>query len=330
MEAIKKVLRKFIPLSRIRGYLDYNLKWLRAYSSPFVHFYPCGHFYSPVPDIRDVRERRSDLFDRNVSSCPGVHLNEPTQLELLDKFRSFQGEWPFRESAAAGFRYYTANKVFERFDAFVLFSLMRHFQPRRVVEVGSGFSSALMLDTDQHFLGGETRFVFIEPYPERLYHLLSERDRAASTILEKRIQEVGSEPIAELKRNDFLFIDSSHVSKIGSDVNHILFKLLPHLEPGVVVHFHDIYWPFEYPENWVMLGRAWNEAYILRAFLAFNSSFEILFFNSFLQNCHAPILEEHFPLFLGSPASSLWLRKISAESGHLAPGAPMANQATRR
>ncbi|MBF0510802.1 MAG: class I SAM-dependent methyltransferase, partial [Candidatus Omnitrophica bacterium] len=114
----------------------------------------------------------------------------------------------------------------------------------------------------------------------------------------------------ELGENDILFVDSSHVSKTGSDVNHILFNILPKLNKGVLIHFHDIFYPFEYPKPWVLEGRCWNEDYLLRAFLSYNNSFEIVVFNTFLEHFHEDWFKENMPLCLKNKGGSIWLRKI--------------------
>ena len=144
---------------------------------------------------------------------------------------------------------------------------------------------------------------------DRLLGLLSAADREHTTLIQEPIQRVKIAEIERLDQNDLLFVDSSHVSKIGSDVNHIVFEILPALRPGVIVHFHDIHWPFEYPEDWVMLGRAWNEAYLVRAFLQFNDSFEILFFNSLMQRRQPEVFERMLPSANETRGSSLWLRR---------------------
>lgn len=113
-----------------------------------------------------------------------------------------------------------------------------------------------------------------------------------------------------LTAGDILLIDSTHVSKVDSDVNHILFDILPSLNPGVYVHFHDICYPFEYPKQWVYQGRAWNEAYILRAFLQYNTSFEIVIFNSFLGYFCLDLLQQYLPLCAKNPGISIWLKKV--------------------
>ncbi len=110
--------------------------------------------------------------------------------------------------------------------------------------------------------------------------------------------------------NDILFIDSSHVSKTGSDVNHLLFKILPLLNDGVMIHFHDIFFPFEYPQWWAFEGRAWNEAYLLHAFLAHNRAYQIEFFNTYVIDRYRERIAAEFPLFLKNEGGSLWLRKV--------------------
>ena len=188
---------------------------------------------------------------------------------------------------------------------------MRHFRPQKIVEVGSGFSSAAMLDVNDRFFDGSILFTFIEPFPERLYSLLSEKDAKRHHIYVDIAQNIPQSVFTELKDNDILFIDSSHVAKIGSDVVFLLTEILPVLQKGVIVHIHDIYWPFEYPEDWIFSGRAWNEAYFVKAFLQFNDSFDILLFNSYLETHHKELMKQCVPLFLPNGGSSLWIKKTS-------------------
>jgi len=100
------------------------------------------------------------------------------------------------------------------------------------------------------------------------------------------------------------------VSKLNSDVNRIFFDLLPSIKKGVLIHFHDIFWPFEYPKEWIREGRAWNEAYLLRAFLEFNDSYEIVFFVSYMHTFHTELLQEQMPLCLKNSGANIWIRKI--------------------
>ena len=284
----------------------------------FVRDYPPGHFYSPIPDLRELREQTSARCEQGIENLPGIELNEARQLEMVDAFAQFYGELPFPDKQSRQFRYFFDNPFFSYGDGVILYSFLRSFRPMRVVEVGSGFSSAEMLDVNDVFFDRAVEFIFIEPRPERLYSLLSEEEKGSYRIEVKPVQRVETTVFRSLAENDVLFIDSSHVGKSHSDVLHILFEILPRLNKGVLVHFHDVMWPFEYPQSWLEEGRAFNEAYFLRAFLQHNSAFEVLFFNSFMMAQHAELLRVRMPRMLKSPStpetignSSLWLRKIA-------------------
>ena len=283
----------------------------RSLSSPFLAHFPAGHFYSPLPDIKQVVAQRERLFNRSVTECPGVDVRAGKQLAVLDELAKFYDEIPFSDTPSADGRYYYENPFFKHGDAIVLFGMLRRLKPKRVIEVGSGFSSAVMLDTNDKFLAGEIQFRFIEPYPQRLLGLLSEADRRRHRIVQEPVQAVPLEDFAALEANDVLFIDSSHVVKIGSDVRHLVWEVLPRLRAGVVVHFHDIMWPFEYPQEWVLGGNGWNEAYFLRTFLQYNEVFQIEYFNSYVAMVHERELRERMPLCLQNPGGGLWLRKMA-------------------
>jgi predicted O-methyltransferase YrrM len=218
---------------------------------------------------------------------------------------------PFQRDKQPGLRYYSDNPFFMYADALLLYSMLRHYRPHRVIEVGSGFSSAVMLDTNDTFLSRSVRFTFIEPYPDRLLSLIGERDRKKCDVLPVMAQDVPLTVFESLEPGDVLFVDSSHIAKIGSDVVYLLTDVLPRLRSGVLIHFHDIFWPFEYPEEWVREGRAWNENYMLKAFLQYNSSFKIVLFSPYLALHHRATLDRLFPLWMTSPGASLWLAKVS-------------------
>ena len=273
--------------------------------------WPAGHYYSTVPSSEDVELIHADMAKADACQLSGVDLNFAGQQELLSKLQSYYADQPFAESSdEAQNRYFYNNQWFVYADGFFLHAMMRHFRPGRIVEVGSGFSSAMMLDTADLFLDGGTRITFIEPYPdERLTQLLASRtSRVNYQLFRNRLQDVTERPWADLVENDFLFIDSSHVSKCGSDVNRLFFEILPQLAPGVIVHVHDIFSFFEYPKKWTDSGWFWNESYLLRAFLTFNSEFEILLWPNVVLPRN-PELEKVMPLCLKNTGSSFWMRR---------------------
>ena len=271
--------------------------------------FPPGHFYSPIPDPAEVKKREQQIFDRSRPTIPGIDLNLEEQLALLEKFRAFYGELPFTPERVDGNRYYFENSFYMYSDAIFLYSVIRHFQPKRIIEVGSGFSSFCILDTNEKFFKNSIKCRFIEPYPERLLSQLKNEDKDRIEISATTLQDTNLSTFDQLGENDLLVIDSTHVSKTGSDVNAIFFDILPRLKKGVLVHFHDIFYPFEYPSDWVYEGRSWNEAYMLRTFLQFNNCFRIIFFNTFLAQFYEEKFQKDFPLCLKNTGGSIWLRK---------------------
>jgi predicted O-methyltransferase YrrM len=185
--------------------------------------------------------------------------------------------------------------------------MLRKLQPKRVIEVGSGYSSApaLLFDTNQLFMDGSVEYHLIEPHPAGLRRMIKKPDRVA--IHEQPVQSVDLALFETLAANDLLFIDSSHISKAGSDVNQILFKILPRLREGVVVHFHDILFPFEYPESWVMRRYLWNKNYLLKAFLQYNQCCKVTYVNDFVARFHAEVLRNLMPLCMKNTGESIYL-----------------------
>jgi predicted O-methyltransferase YrrM len=269
-------------------------------------FVSTGHYYSPVPSKED---RDSFIMKNADEKVLGIDLNIKAQSDLLKNLSKYVDECPFTKEKNEKFRYYFENAAYNYTDGLMLYAMMRNFQPKHIIEVGSGFSSCAMLDTDEHFLNGKTKFTFIEPEPALLKSLINKHDQKHK-IIEGKLQDVDLEIFNQLQANDILFIDSTHVSKLNSDVNKIIHEILPALNSGVIIHFHDIFWPFEYTEDWVQEGRAWNEAYILRAFLQFNNQFEILFFSDYLAKKHEKIFHENLKNKNQNTGGNIWIRKI--------------------
>ncbi|WP_211234381.1 class I SAM-dependent methyltransferase [Algoriphagus terrigena] len=243
-----------------------------------------------------------------VDGINGIDLKKEEQLALVRNFYKYYEEIPFGDHRKDGLRYYFVNDFYLYTDAIILYSMMRHYKPKHIVEVGSGFSSAVMLDTNELFFDNQIKLTFIEPYTERLNTLLIESDKSATTIIQQGVQSVSLEVFDQLEAGDILFIDSTHVVKTGSDVNYIVFEILPRLRSGVLVHFHDIFYPFEYPKEWVLEGRNWNEAYFLKAFLMYNEGFEIKVFSDYLHRHHGEVFDG-MPLCFKNSGGNIWLER---------------------
>ncbi len=274
-------------------------------------FVPPGHFYSPIPNIDQVIAEKTRIW-KTKKQMPGIELNHQLQLEHLQAFFKFSPTIPFNEHKTDNLRYYYNNDSYSYADAITLHSMIRTYKPRRIIEVGSGHSSCVMLDTNALFFNYSIDLTFIEPYPEYFFSLISEEDKKENTILNQKLQEVPISVFERLEENDILFIDSSHISKINSDVNYIFFEILPRLKKGVIIHFHDIFFPFEYPYEWIIEGRAWNEIYILRAFMQYNEIFKVLFMSTYAYNEFKQEITQKLPLFLNNPGGNFWIKKIKS------------------
>lgn len=272
--------------------------------------FPAGHFYSAITDPVLVAAHL-ERVKPNGAPMPGVRVNGAAMLELWQSFEAYLERQPYPDEREEGTRYWFRNPAFSYGDGTVLHCMLRRFQPRRIVEVGSGYSSACALDTAERFLPQDTSLTFIEPHPRLLNELLvGEPPRREVEILPVPVQDAPLELFTELQAGDVLFIDSTHVLKTGSDVAFELFEILPRLQSGVLVHFHDIGWPFEYSRKWAVdENRSWNEIYALRAFLTFNKAFDIVFFNDFFRRVHRAEVERVAPWFLNNGGASIWLQR---------------------
>jgi len=279
--------------------------------------YEPGHFYSPIPSLEEIQADADRIFGQ--TDVPGVDLNLSAQRALLDAFKSTHTEFPYdfiggRENPKHRYQW-LAGSQYRYSDVVFLYHVMRHLRPKRIIEIGSGFSSAVMLDLNELFFDSRIEFTFIEPYPKRLFRLISEQERARHTVITEKVQSVPIEIFQALEENDILFVDSSHVVKVGSDVNHIVFNILPSLQKGVCIHFHDIFFPFELPRHWFKFKRFWNESYLLRAFLMNNDSYEIFLFNTLLHQRYRSWFEKEMPecLMDEENCGSIWIRKTKQD-----------------
>jgi predicted O-methyltransferase YrrM len=276
--------------------------------------FPAGHFYSPVVDTVDLASRREEIWPPDPRPVLGVDWNDAMHEQVLGQwFPRWLPDWDYPESldeTVAPGRYYVRNSQFSWLDARTLYVFLRQFSPRRVIEVGSGYSSLLVADVGRRFLGGELDFTCVEPYPRPF---LKAGVPGIGRLIEERVERVGLGLFEELQAGDFLFIDSSHVAKTGSDVNYLMFEVLPRLAPGVIVHIHDIHLPYEYPPEWVLdENRSWNEQYLVRALLMYSTAFRVLFGCARAWNRHreAVVTALAHPRRAGYGGGSLWIERV--------------------
>jgi predicted O-methyltransferase YrrM len=302
---IKYIVMKIPPLNRIISERAHLREELARYKT----WVPPGHYFSPIPSLDEVKLKESEIFDANKREIFAVDLNEDQQIRLLDRFEQYYAEQPFAVDKTENLRYFYNNPAYAYSDGVILYCMIRYAEPRRIIEVGSGYSSCAILDTNELFFANGISCTFIDPFPQQLEQLLKPNDKARIEIIPKRVQEIDVGQFSSLSAGDILFIDSTHVSKVGSDVNYIFFEILPRLKSGVFIHFHDIVYPFEYLKHFVYAGVAWNEAYVLRAFLQYNEAFKIIFFNTYLEQFYEERFKSAMPLCLINRGGSIWLQK---------------------
>ncbi len=273
---------------------------------PFLEWRPPGHFYSPVPTMREIMAHEDTIF-RYPDQLEGLDLHEEAQLALFKTLAPLANDVAFNAEPQPDRRYFTNNPAYGAGDAVILQAFLRHLRPARYLEVGSGWTTALALDTKDHWLHNTMRLTCIEPYPDDLFRLLRPNDDVE--VIVSPVQEVDVRLFRELEPNDILFIDCSHVVKTGSDAHHLITRILPTVPSGVYIHIHDIFWAFEYPRDWIDEGRVWTEAYLLHAFLLFNPAFEIVLFNDWLTRQHYELTVREVPALAPGAGGAIWLRR---------------------
>ncbi len=274
-----------------------------------IKFAEPGHYYSPICDPTELEAYQHQIWPQlPFQESAGVEYNIPGQIALLRVMQSFVADIDFPLEAASELQYYYANDQFSCLDAEVLFCLLRHVKPKTVIEVGSGFSTLVISEVNRRFLNGKLNLWCIEPFPR---HFLLNDQSGVIGVIAKPVQAISPLFFKSLGSGDVLFIDCSHVSKTGSDVNYLLFEVIPRLETGVYIHIHDIFLPDEYPRVWAIdEGRNWNEQYLIRAFLQFNASFEVIWASHLMASrCTEQILNVFPRVARLGAGGSLWLRK---------------------
>ena len=273
-----------------------------------VHVTPV-HFYQPIPNTQSLPE----ILWSRASELIGIDMNDGVQLDLLrnhfPKFRDEYDQFPAEAPSEPG-RFNLTNGLFDGTDALVAYCMIRHFQPRLIIEVGSGFSSLIAAEAIARI--EDSALICIEPFP---HDFLRRGVPGLRSLIEKKVEDIDLEFFSQLQSGDILFIDSSHTVRIGGDVNYLFLEVLPRLKPGVIVHVHDIFSPFDYRRDWVMDElRFWGEQYLLQAFLTFNSEFEVLMANAYLGHHYMEDLKTTFPNSPWWGGGSFWMRRRPANA----------------
>jgi predicted O-methyltransferase YrrM len=271
------------------------------------------HFAEPIPDYEKIP---ASYFD-TPQNLPGIHLDREKIISCVKTLGTYGAECHWPDQADTPGQYYTQNINFGYSSAILLYSMIRHFRCRSVIEIGSGFSTLISLEAlSKNFPKNDFKLTFIEPYPRPWLHDVAARYPNTVEMITARAEELEVSRYLSLEAGDLLFIDSSHVAKLGSDVNFLFLQILPRLNPGVIVHIHDIYIPYEYPRAHFTgaVKHYWNEQYLLQALLAENPHFEIILPGFYVQHDLPEIFRASFPDYdqrVYRATSSFWLRRTT-------------------
>jgi len=283
---IKKFIKKLLPIADVVIVpLVYPAAWLMKYiriigvqylplcknALLYIGVFPIrNHYYEPQFDSRNQKSELSE--NRNL---PGINWNIFEQVELLEKLTFSQEllETPLKKPKLHTF--YLNNGAFESGDAEYWYQLIRYIKPKKIIEIGSGYSTLMAVNAlarnKEEDASYKNEHVCIEPYE------MPWLERVGVSVVRSKVEDVELSFFSRLQENDILFIDSSHIIRPQGDVLFEYLELLPSLNKGVIVHIHDIFSPKNYLSKWLKNEvRFWNEQYLLEAFLSHNDSWKII------------------------------------------------------
>lgn len=274
----------------------------RIWEQNGLHLTPV-HFYQPIPDTRVLARRYQD----QPRDCH-IDFREQEQLEFLSQISMYREEYDTFEIKGSSKRFNLDNDAFTGIDPHVYHGMIRHYQPRRIIEIGSGHSTILAAEALDLGPPGYSLTV-IDPYARKFVREFFLPPRPGCELVSKPAEEIDLNLFGSLEANDILFIDSSHIVSSMSDVVYMVLDVLPRLRPGVLVHFHDIFLPFDYPLDWMIEShRFWNEQYLLEAYLGGGTKGEVLFASHLMCRQHPEEIKRIFPNALGWWGVSFWFR----------------------
>lgn len=253
-------------------------------------------FYSPIPTLSELSDDLFEIKDYHID------WNEDVQCDLLNVLKNYSLE--FRQLVDNG-KYNMKNGTFEHHDTPLYYAIIRHFKPKKIIEVGAGNSTKLAYYASLQ--NPASKITSIDPF---VLENLEKEFSNSIKFIKKPVQKIPISLFEELSNNDILFIDSSHVSKVGSDVNFLYLQVLPVLKSGVLIHIHDIFLPQVYSREWLTdYLLFWNEQFLLNAFLIGNKDYEVLLANNFLDKKFPEKLKEFYDLGDDHGGGSFWIRK---------------------
>ena len=296
-----KYFTRVPPIYLIRSY-----KWFTKCDWLPIKF----HYYQPIIKLDMLPQNYNNSIENPLI---GIDLNIGNQLELLNKFHYNEElvRIPHDKTNESG-PYYNSLNFPSYTDAEILYNMIRHFKPTKIVEIGAGESTKfiqLAIEQNKQETGNKTEHICIEPFEQLSL------EKSSLTIIRERVERLELSIFSKLSKNDILFIDSSHVIRTGGDVLFEYLNIIPSLQKGVIVHSHDIFLPSEYPIEWIDSYKFfWNEQYLLQALLLHPSRYKILLSLNFLTHHYKLNVEECCPMTKRvkkvKESSSFWFQVV--------------------
>lgn len=322
-EPVIKMVRN--PIKKYKNHRYQRI--IDASAKAGLNVYPISDFYSPLPVLSELRNNMRRWC--RPSELVGVQYNIEAMKSLIERL---EGQYADEFKNLANYKEHKTLKFgpgFTEMDATLLYYMIRDIQPKNYIEVGSGLSTkyCYMAAQANSAVGKDLKITCIEPYPYDMLYKIPQIE-----IIAQQVQDVELSTFQRLEAGDILFIDSTHIAQIDSDVTYLFLEVLPRLNQGVVIHIHDIAFPYNvpYPQDLYIFGRklpSWpwffNEAILLQAFLSYNESYQI--------KASLPLLRHHDEEFLcrtipsyhalseytienlskiGFPPCSIWIEKV--------------------
>ncbi len=269
------------------------------------------HYYEPLFNMKNLRQPLS-----SVRYLPGIDLREKEQIAFLESF-DYSDEinkipW---DNNGKDYKYFFDNESFSGGDADILYSMIRKYKPHKIIEIGSGYSTLMIIEAldankQEAEAQGESYYcehTCIEPYE------MPWLEKTTAKILRSKVEEIDKSVFTSLQENDILFIDSSHIIRPQGDVLKEYLEILPLLQKGVLVHIHDIFTPRDYADDWLLNRvRFWNEQYLLEAFMTCNNSYEIVLAANYMKNYHFDLMKKRCPMIEKTKleVGSFWIRRL--------------------